>query len=94
MAPCNTRGKLRNFGYEARAVFSVKEHVNSWLVQEFQAGLGGAGFEGEANGGVAGELNAILSPVLNQGNVGGGAVCGLQFGLEFAAARWLVWARR
>ena len=94
MAPCNTRGKLGNFGYEARAVFAVKAHVNSWLVQEFQAGFGGAGFEGEANGGVAGELNAILSPVLNQGNVGGGAVCGLQFGLEFADARWLVWARR
>ena len=94
MAPCNTRGKLGNFGYEARAVFAVKVHVNSWLVQEFQAGLGGAGLKREADGGVAGELNAVLSPVLNEGNVGGGAVCGLQFRLRFAAARWLVRARR
>jgi len=94
MARCNTRGKLRNFGYKARAVFAIKAHVNPWLVQEFQAGFGGTGFEGEADGGVAGELNAVLSPVLDQGNVRGGAVCGLQFSLDFAAARWLVRARR
>jgi hypothetical protein len=60
---------LGNFGYEARAVFAVKEYVNPWLVHEFQAGLGGAGFEGEANGGVAGELNAVFPPILDQGNV-------------------------
>ena len=44
MAPCNARGKLLNFGYEARAVFAVKAYLNSWLVLEFQAGFGGAGF--------------------------------------------------
>ncbi len=94
MSPCNTRRKLRNFGYEARAVFAIKADVNPRLVKEFQAGFGGAGFEGEANGGVAGELNAVLSPVLNKGNVRGGAVCGLQFSVDLAAARRLVRARR